>query len=179
MTREAAALAEQLGVRIFTADIIYHLFDQFTAYLKTVKEEEQEAAKLTAVFPCRLKVLQLRLRCRPACSGPGGGGGLARLVACQPLGRQLGLAHCRRPDQHMPPRTAYRPACHRAADPAHLHLQPEGPHHPGCGGCGGHCQSGHTHLCSQPGEHAPGYAPGVPGPRGHRWQCISRCICAN
>lgn len=36
MTREAATLAEQLGVRIFTADIIYHLFDQFTAYLKTV-----------------------------------------------------------------------------------------------------------------------------------------------
>ena len=36
MTREAASLAEQLGVRIFTADIIYHLFDQFTAYLKQV-----------------------------------------------------------------------------------------------------------------------------------------------
>ncbi|KAL4860126.1 Eukaryotic translation initiation factor 5B [Chlorella vulgaris] len=57
VTREAASLAEQMGVRIFTADIIYHLFDQFTAYLKTVKEEEQEAAKLTAVFPCVLKIL--------------------------------------------------------------------------------------------------------------------------
>lgn len=63
MTREAASLAEQMGVRIFTADIIYHLFDQFTAYLKTVKEEEQEAAKLTAVFPC---VLKARPCCRAA-----------------------------------------------------------------------------------------------------------------
>ena len=36
VTKDAATLAEQLGVRIFTADIIYHLFDQFTAYLKTV-----------------------------------------------------------------------------------------------------------------------------------------------
>ena len=30
-------MAESMGVRIFTADIIYHLFDQFTAYLKTVR----------------------------------------------------------------------------------------------------------------------------------------------
>lgn len=36
VTREAREMAESLGVRVFTADIIYHLFDQFTAYLKTV-----------------------------------------------------------------------------------------------------------------------------------------------
>ncbi len=34
VTREARDLAESMGVRIFSADIIYHLFDQFTAYLK-------------------------------------------------------------------------------------------------------------------------------------------------
>ena len=108
VTREAAEQAESLGVKIFTADIIYHLFDQFTAYLKRVggfrwvggcrcgwaggwlagwlaglrgdlsgwlahaargrlaapqvKEEEQEAARLDAVFPC---VLRVRLRLRP------------------------------------------------------------------------------------------------------------------
>jgi len=32
--KEAQKLADDLGVRIFTADIIYHLFDQFTAYMK-------------------------------------------------------------------------------------------------------------------------------------------------
>lgn len=32
--KEAQELAEEFGVRIFKADIIYHLFDQFTAYNK-------------------------------------------------------------------------------------------------------------------------------------------------
>ena len=36
VNREAQELADNLGVKIFTADIIYHLFDQFTAYLKQV-----------------------------------------------------------------------------------------------------------------------------------------------
>lgn len=57
VTKEAQELAEDLGVQIFTADIIYHLFDQFTAYLKRVKEEEQEAAKEKAVFPCVLRIM--------------------------------------------------------------------------------------------------------------------------
>jgi len=39
------------------ADIIYHLFDAFQAYLKKMKEEEQEAAKEKAVFPCVLQIL--------------------------------------------------------------------------------------------------------------------------
>ena len=57
VNKEAREQAEDLGVKIFTADIIYHLFDQFTAYLKSVKAEEQEAAKLEAVFPCVLRIL--------------------------------------------------------------------------------------------------------------------------
>lgn len=57
VNREAQELADSLGVRIFTADIIYHLFDQFTAYLKTVREDEQEAARLKAVFPCVLRIM--------------------------------------------------------------------------------------------------------------------------
>lgn len=32
--REAQELADNLGVKIFTADIIYHLFDNFIAYRK-------------------------------------------------------------------------------------------------------------------------------------------------
>lgn len=31
---EAAAFAENEGIKIFTAKIIYHLFDDFTAYVK-------------------------------------------------------------------------------------------------------------------------------------------------
>jgi translation initiation factor IF-2 len=46
----------EYNVRIFTADIIYHLFDQFTAYMKQIKAQEQEAARLEAVFPCTLQV---------------------------------------------------------------------------------------------------------------------------
>lgn len=30
--KDAQELADELGVKVFTADIIYHLFDQFTAY---------------------------------------------------------------------------------------------------------------------------------------------------
>ena len=30
ISKEARELAEEYGVKIFTADIIYHLFDQFT-----------------------------------------------------------------------------------------------------------------------------------------------------
>lgn len=39
VTREAQEQATSTGVRIFTADIIYHLFDQFSAYLKQVHFE--------------------------------------------------------------------------------------------------------------------------------------------
>jgi translation initiation factor IF-2 len=56
VAREAREMAEEYGVKIFTADIIYHLFDQFTAYMKTIKAQEQEAARLEAVFPCVLQV---------------------------------------------------------------------------------------------------------------------------
>lgn len=50
-------MARELGVRIFTADIIYHLFDQFTAYMKEVKDKAREESAEDAVFPVILKIL--------------------------------------------------------------------------------------------------------------------------
>ena len=57
VTREARDLADELGVRVFTADIIYHLFDQFTAYLKKTRDDEAAAARASAAFPCVLKII--------------------------------------------------------------------------------------------------------------------------
>ena len=50
-------MADSLGVRIFTADIIYHLFDAFTAYRAELKRQKQEEFKFIAVFPCKMRVL--------------------------------------------------------------------------------------------------------------------------
>ncbi|XP_035431132.2 eukaryotic translation initiation factor 5B [Spodoptera frugiperda] len=55
--RDAQEMADQLGVKIFAADIIYHLFDKFTAYREELKQRKREEFKHIAVFPCKLKVL--------------------------------------------------------------------------------------------------------------------------
>eukprot|EP00742_Colponemidia_sp_Colp-10_P002334 GILJ01002490.1.p1 GENE.GILJ01002490.1~~GILJ01002490.1.p1 ORF type:complete len:972 (-),score=276.79 GILJ01002490.1:172-3087(-) len=57
VTPDAARLAEDMGVRIFTADIIYHLFDQFTAYLDALKAEKKREMAQQAVFPCICRIV--------------------------------------------------------------------------------------------------------------------------
>ncbi|OWM85049.1 eukaryotic translation initiation factor 5B-like [Punica granatum] len=57
VTPEARELSEELGVKIFMADIIYHLFDQFKAYIDNIKEEKKKEAADEAVFPCVLKII--------------------------------------------------------------------------------------------------------------------------
>jgi len=54
---EAQELAEKMGVKIFTAEIIYHLFDKCTAYMEQIKSERRLATADTAVFPCILEIL--------------------------------------------------------------------------------------------------------------------------
>lgn len=55
--RDAQELADSLGVKIFQADIIYHLFDKFMAYREELRQRKREEFKHIAVFPCKLKVL--------------------------------------------------------------------------------------------------------------------------
>ncbi|KAK7180954.1 hypothetical protein DPSP01_005000 [Paraphaeosphaeria sporulosa] len=52
--RDARAYADEIGVKIFEADIIYHLFDKFTAHMKQLEEQRKEDSKMLAVFPCVL-----------------------------------------------------------------------------------------------------------------------------
>lgn len=55
--RESQEMADSLGVKIFQADIIYHLFDKFTAFREELKQKKREEFRSIAVFPCKLKIL--------------------------------------------------------------------------------------------------------------------------
>lgn len=54
---EAREHAKEMKVRIFTADIIYHLFDQFTRYMEELSERRRQEAAAVAVFPSIIKIL--------------------------------------------------------------------------------------------------------------------------
>lgn len=53
--KDAMELAAQMGVKIFTAEIIYHLFDDFTKHMAQLAQQKKEESKMLAVFPCVLK----------------------------------------------------------------------------------------------------------------------------
>ncbi|XP_041055129.1 eukaryotic translation initiation factor 5B isoform X1 [Carcharodon carcharias] len=55
--RDSQELADTLGVRIFSAEIIYHLFDAFTKYRQDYKKQKQEEFKHVAVFPSKLRII--------------------------------------------------------------------------------------------------------------------------
>jgi len=52
--RDAQDMADSMGVKIFQADIIYHLFDRFMEYQEELKQKKKEEFKHVAVFPCKL-----------------------------------------------------------------------------------------------------------------------------
>lgn len=56
VTRDAAALAAEYGLRVFTADIIYHLTDAFENFLKERKTQRQAEAAATAVWPAIARI---------------------------------------------------------------------------------------------------------------------------
>ena len=55
--RDAQIMADGLGIKIFTADIIYHLEEAFRTHVAEVKERERAQFASRATFPCRLKIL--------------------------------------------------------------------------------------------------------------------------
>ncbi|KAJ8372392.1 hypothetical protein AAFF_G00289670 [Aldrovandia affinis] len=59
--RDSQEMADSLGVRIFSSEIIYHLFDAFTKYREDYKKQKQDEFKYItgniAVFPCKLRIL--------------------------------------------------------------------------------------------------------------------------
>jgi len=55
--REAREHAQEMGVRIMTAEIIYHLFDQFTRFMDDLTARRKEEASAIAVFPSIIKIL--------------------------------------------------------------------------------------------------------------------------
>ncbi|EPS43485.1 hypothetical protein H072_2544 [Dactylellina haptotyla CBS 200.50] len=57
--KEAQAYADEVGVKLFTADIIYHLFDSFTAYQKELLEQKRKETADHAVYPCVLRIVQV------------------------------------------------------------------------------------------------------------------------
>lgn len=55
--KEAREYAEENGIKIFEADIIYHLFDQFTDYVAVCVDERKKADGAKAVFPCVIEII--------------------------------------------------------------------------------------------------------------------------
>lgn len=55
--RDAQELADSLGVRIFHADIIYHLFDMYMQYSEDMLLKRTVEIRRLAVFPCKLRIL--------------------------------------------------------------------------------------------------------------------------
>ncbi|CAF1323503.1 unnamed protein product [Adineta steineri] len=55
--RDAQDYADSVGVKIFQADIMYHLFDMFLVHREGYKKEDQEKSRHLAVYPCKLRVL--------------------------------------------------------------------------------------------------------------------------
>jgi len=53
---DATKFADEEGIKIFTANIIYHLFDEFTEYVKKCRDERKGDEGKKAVFPCIIQV---------------------------------------------------------------------------------------------------------------------------
>uniref|UniRef100_A0A0K0E7M5 Eukaryotic translation initiation factor 5B n=1 Tax=Strongyloides stercoralis TaxID=6248 RepID=A0A0K0E7M5_STRER len=55
--RDAQLFADKENVKIFQADIIYHLGDAITKYREDLKEKKRKENEHLAIFPCKLRIL--------------------------------------------------------------------------------------------------------------------------
>jgi translation initiation factor 5B len=55
---EAQQYADDNNIVIFTANIIYHLFDQFEAHVKKCRDDRKSEEGSKAVFPCILEMVK-------------------------------------------------------------------------------------------------------------------------
>ncbi len=55
--QDAQKYAEENEIKIFTANIIYHLTDYFAKYVSEVREQRKIKEGKQAVFPCVLKTI--------------------------------------------------------------------------------------------------------------------------
>ena len=58
VTPEAAKFAEEEGIKIFTANIIYNLFDAFIEYVDVCRNERKGELGTKAVFPCIVEMVK-------------------------------------------------------------------------------------------------------------------------
>ena len=58
VTPEAAAFAEENGIKVFSRAIIYNLFDDFTAYVEECRNSRKGELGTKAVFPCILEMVK-------------------------------------------------------------------------------------------------------------------------
>jgi translation initiation factor 5B len=56
---EAMLIANNNGVKIFTADIIYHLFDMASKYILDIKEQNKKNVSNNVVFPVALNIIKI------------------------------------------------------------------------------------------------------------------------
>lgn len=57
---DAERLAKEIGIPIYTAEIIYHLFDAFTKRVNDIKAKKKEEARKKAVYPVVFKIVDER-----------------------------------------------------------------------------------------------------------------------
>ncbi|KAG9257332.1 eukaryotic translation initiation factor 5B [Emericellopsis atlantica] len=67
--KEAMAYAEDQGIKVFQADIIYHLFDAFTKHMDDQLARKKEESKMLAVFPCVLRTVAVFNKTTPIVVG--------------------------------------------------------------------------------------------------------------